>query len=219
MKLEEIFSVLLACFEEKKIILKELNNSQLILEIKLMSLTGKEKNVDIKLFQKEMKQDSLVKELCKKINLLEEENKILKQEIQLIKNELKEIKNWKNNKEEEFKKLIEIKKDEINLKNIDSKIITKADELKFIENTYKNNDMILANKIFKPKLLYRASRDGDSSSNFHSKCDNIRDTLTLVKTNNGLRFGGYTNEIWNGVNSYKGDDKAFCFSLELKKKV
>ena len=39
----------------------------------------------------------------------------------------------------------------------------------------------------------------------------------LVKTTNGFIFGGYTNEIWNEDQSYRKDDKAFCFSLDLKK--
>ena len=73
------------------------------------------------------------------------------------------------------------------------------------------------NKIFKPKLLYRATRDGDSSSSFHNKCDNIRGTLTLVKTKIGLKFGGYTEQFQNS-SEYQKDDRAFCFSIDLKKR-
>ena len=216
-EIHEIFPVFITCLEEKKVALKEVNCDGLTLEIKLMSLTGKEKIINLKLYKKEIGQDSLIKELCDKINILEEENKNLKEEMKIIKNELKEVKNWQNNKEEEFKKLLEIKKAEIKQKKFDSKIITKSEDLAFIENIYKNNDEILMNKEFKTNLLYRATRDGDSSKDFHSKCDNIRDTLSLVKTKNGLIFGGYTNESWNGEN-YKKDDRAFCFSIDLKKK-
>ena len=58
-----------------------------------MSLTGKEKVVDINLNKKEIHQNSIIKELCKKINILEEENKSLKNENKNIKEELKAIRN------------------------------------------------------------------------------------------------------------------------------
>ena len=173
-----------------------------------------------------MNQDSIIKELCKKINKLEEENKTLKDEVNNmkqelkelnnIKNDLNEIKNWKNEKEEELKQLTKEKKNKAILQNIDSKILTKAEEFEFIEKAYKNNDELLKNKIFKPKLLYRASKDGDSASTFHNKCDNIKGTLTLVKTKKGFIFGGFTDETWDG-NDYKKDDNAICFSIDLKK--
>ena len=163
-----------------------------------------------------MNQDSLVKELCKKINQLEQENKSLQEEMKSFRNELNELKKWKNEKENEFQKLLQKKKNKAALDNIDSKILTKADELKFIEDAYKNNDKILMDKIFKPILIYRATKDGDSSTVFHNKCDNIKFTLTLVKTNIGPILGGYTSENWSG-NGYKSDNKAFCFSLDLKK--
>lgn len=49
----------------------------------------------------------------------------------------------------------------------------------------------------KLRLLYRASEDGFSSSAFHSRCDNISSTVTLVKTMAGYIFGGYTKRTWN----------------------
>jgi hypothetical protein len=32
------------------------------------------------------------------------------------------------------------------------------------------------------KLIYRASRDSFAASSFHSKCDNISNTVTIIKT-------------------------------------
>ena len=98
---------------------------------------------------------------------------------------------------------------------LDSKIVTKVEEFKFLEKMFK--EQFETKKKFRPNLLYRATRDGDSGLFFHKKCDNIKDTLTLVKTKTGSIFGGYTSETWNG-NNYKKDDKAFCFSIDLKKK-
>ena len=41
-------------------------------------------------------------------------------------------------------------------------------------------------------LLYRGSRDGWKHDDFHRKCDDHNNTLLLVKTKKGKRFGGFT---------------------------
>jgi hypothetical protein len=66
-------------------------------------------------------------------------------------------------------------------------------------------------------LLFRASRDGYSSSNFHSKCDGKMNTLILVETTNRRRFGGYTECQWDQNNSYKSGPYSFIFSFDNKK--
>ena len=100
------------------------------------------------------------------------------------------------------------------LKN--SKILTKSEQLEFIEELF-HEDSNFSKKKLETKLLYRATRDGDISRIFHRICDNIKDTITLVKTKKWYIFGGYASESWDG-NAYKKDDKAFCFSIDLKKK-
>ena len=47
------------------------------------------------------------------------------------------------------------------------------------------------------KLLYRASRDGWSVSNFHHCCDYKGPTVTVIKSGNHI-FGGYTEKNWDG---------------------
>ena len=44
-------------------------------------------------------------------------------------------------------------------------------------------------------LLFRASRDGFESETFHSKCDNLGPTVTVVKSGNSI-FGGFTDVSW-----------------------
>jgi hypothetical protein len=66
-------------------------------------------------------------------------------------------------------------------------------------------------------LLYRMSRDSDKSSVFHAKCDKISGTLVVIKTEAGLKFGGYTNATWEGNNTYKSDKSAFIYSLNNNK--
>ena len=70
------------------------------------------------------------------------------------------------------------------------------------------------------KLLFKAKRDGDKASDFHSKCDNMGPTLTIIQTTLGERFGGYTSKNWTSPSSSKWpeDKLAFVFSLNKKEK-
>ena len=65
------------------------------------------------------------------------------------------------------------------------------------------------------KMIYQASKDGFSSSVFHSKCNGVLGTLTVIKTSSNTTniFGGYTQADWSGYYSYQYDSNAFLFSL------
>lgn len=74
----------------------------------------------------------------------------------------------------------------------------------------------------KLELVYRASRDGYESNRFHEKCDNVSNTLTIVKSTKGYIFGGFTSANWYQVGDnghYKVDPKAFIFSLKNKENL
>ena len=73
------------------------------------------------------------------------------------------------------------------------------------------------NKIKKIKKLYQATVDGDDPSIFHSKCDNISNTLTVIKSKGNRKFGGFTRQVWDKSGGFKKDEKAFLFSLDKKK--
>jgi len=60
-------------------------------------------------------------------------------------------------------------------------------------------------------LKYRASRDGFSGQNFHTKCDGVSNTLTIIKTTNGNIFGAFAEKAW--VKGSVVDQKAFVISL------
>ncbi|XP_028413796.1 E3 ubiquitin-protein ligase TRIM56-like [Dendronephthya gigantea] len=66
-------------------------------------------------------------------------------------------------------------------------------------------------------LCYRASRDGWSAQDFHSRCDNKGPTVVLVKANNCI-FGGYTDRNWLSglIFPYKNSSSSFLFSLRNK---
>ena len=113
-----------------------------------------------------------------------------------------------------------IKINNISLNKIDSLIINKIEQLEFLENRLKYNDILKRKKVIF-KLLYRSSRDGNNMQTFHNKCDNIMGTLSIIKTTKGMKFGGYTEQYWNaGKNGESRKDAkniCFCFSLDLFK--
>ena len=75
----------------------------------------------------------------------------------------------------------------------------------------------------KLELLYRASENGFSAAAFHQKCDNVADTLTIVRTEFGRTIAGFTKYTWNTVKdgNYVNDSgrHAFLLSLDLRQKM
>ena len=67
--------------------------------------------------------------------------------------------------------------------------------------------------------LYQASIDGGDPRNFHQKCDNIKNTLVLIKSEGKRRFGGFTPIPWKSKGGFIEDKKnqTFVFSLDNKK--
>jgi hypothetical protein len=55
------------------------------------------------------------------------------------------------------------------------------------------------------RLLYRESRDGFGSSNFHSKSDGVPNTITIILMTGGFIFGGFTPIAWDSSGNYKED--------------
>jgi hypothetical protein len=68
------------------------------------------------------------------------------------------------------------------------------------------------------RLIYRRSIDGPEPYDFHRKCDNVQNTLTIIKTDKNFIFGGYTTQTWNvpdnDLKVFKEDTQAFIFSLK-----
>ena len=64
----------------------------------------------------------------------------------------------------------------------------------------------------KMELLYRGTRDGDSSDIFHQKCDNQGPTICLFK-NDKCIFGGYASISWTNSGNTKSAPNSFLFTL------
>ena len=70
------------------------------------------------------------------------------------------------------------------------------------------------------RLIYRGTRDGFEAHEFHDKCDDLKNTLCIVKSQKfGYIFGGYTEVTWSSLSQraeWKSDPNAFIFSLTNK---
>jgi len=67
------------------------------------------------------------------------------------------------------------------------------------------------------KVCYRASKDGFSSSTFHSKCNGKGPTFTIMTNDKGRKAGGYMTSSWHSSSNYIYDSEAFLFSLSDNK--
>ena len=66
----------------------------------------------------------------------------------------------------------------------------------------------------KMELLYRGTRDGMDSNNFHNKCDNKGPNYVLIENNKGNIFGGYSSISWESSGGYKNVPECFIFTLK-----
>src|SRR5581483_12208179 len=66
-------------------------------------------------------------------------------------------------------------------------------------------------------LIYRASRDGNTSAAFHANCDNKGATIVVVKVPNSEQIvGGYNPLYWDLSRSHKSTKDSFIFSFKNK---
>ena len=112
-----------------------------------------------------------------------------------------------------------LSKNKINSFKFNSKILNDTEDLDLIALGLVLGDLEKLKKLkVGYKLLYRASTHGDTAKIFHKKCDNIDGTLTVIKTKEGLIFGGYCNVCWeSGDELIKEDLNSFVFSINLSK--
>ena len=66
------------------------------------------------------------------------------------------------------------------------------------------------------RLLYRNTRDGSNIESFHKYCDGNLNTLTLVQSNFGNAFGGFTAKDWGSKIGWIEDDLAFLFRIKAR---
>ena len=195
----DFFRFLKKLSEMKKIeLIKKDNNINIKFELEVMF---EKHEINIELASKDQNMEMIEKELKE----LKEENKELKKRIEILENEMKEIKKILN---PDFN---------INRIKIGNKsVIMKENEFDLIHLAIKSR---LNKEVKELKKLYQATIDGDGAINFHSRCDNIPNTLVLIKSAGNRRFGGFTSAQWSSSSSgeFKDDPNAFLFSLDKQK--
>jgi hypothetical protein len=143
-------------------------------------------------------------------------------------NEIIENNNKSNNLDKDYYYLKDIKSQKLDVKGL-YEIVHTPEELYMIINKilykyykYKKNCNIInfENKLcFTIVDLFDSKYMGDRASTFHEKCDNKYNTISLIETNCGHRFGGYASECFESPNEYfdKKDNLSFVFSLDKMK--
>jgi hypothetical protein len=66
----------------------------------------------------------------------------------------------------------------------------------------------------KLKRIYCGTINGFHYKDFHSHCDGISPTLTVIKSEKKFIFGGFTNLKWASKNGYVADGDNWLFVLE-----
>ena len=219
--------------KENKKLKSEKRNLQKKNENKTEIITKENNNLKIEI-------EKLKKNYEKKIEEITSENTKLNSEMEnLKKNCENKIKNNENemaklNKEIERYKINSLENDQPRNKiiNLETLIQELTEKLEKTQEKEVKGDIIhnmkelklITKKIKKKKstrmiidLLYKASIDGDSAQVFHQKCDKAKNTIVLIETKNGKRFGGYTTCNWSGNCIEKKDSEAFIFSFDKMK--
>ena len=202
--IEEIKENLIEIVKNKENVeLKPTENNEFKLIFKV-TIGNKIINIEFNLTKKENGNDSLITILVEKVNFLEKEN-------QNLKNRIKEF-------EEMFKE--EIKEKNIFRQclignSIDT--ITKFEEYNLIKHGVNNQIEESINKVIKLKLIYKSSRDGHYSEDFHKFCDNKGPTVNIIRTKTGTKFGGFLSKDWKSEGGDQYDSQSFLFSFNRNK--
>ena len=213
--IDEIYELLLNLINDNKYSIT-FNNNLFILVIQFPMPGGKIIKIDFNLLEYIIRPEELINKLNLTVHNLINENNKIKNELQKKDKEILSLKNKYIQLEKRLQNIEDyLKKKENNSFELNSKII---------ENNEEKNNLIkwISSKgaIKKIKLLYRGTEDGDSSKIFFQKCKNKGPTLSLIKTKNGKKFGGFTKMEWTDEkkNIILGDNDAFLFSLNNMEK-
>ena len=215
----DIFAAFSEILDSNKYYLK-INDTKLSLVIKVSNTLGKTNEYELLLDPENKKNNTLMNEKLETIiSELKSENSALKKENSEIKEKMK-ILEIKLSKFEEllFQNINNINDLQKlnNAKNqFNSKIISLTDIAFVTEKISKINN----SNLIEYKLLFRGTQNGFEARDFHKRCDRIWPTITIIKSNNGSIFGGYTEELWESEENdeCKEDKNAFCFSVDKNK--
>ena len=85
---------------------------------------------------------------------------------------------------------------------------------KCIENNQdEDDDLINQLNHVHLELLYRSNLNTDYAKTFHALCDNIEDTILIVRNDKASVFGGFTHLPWTQENKFYEQSNSFLFYL------
>lgn len=100
----------------------------------------------------------------------------------------------------------------------------KVDHLSKIANEWKILEEWARSSVIKRikefKFLFRASDHNFNNTTFHDMCNDIHNTIVLIKTEHGKVIGGFNPHRWNETqNFYDSSNRTFIFSLSSRQKL
>ena len=212
---------------------KDINLSVEEIYQELLNMKNKIKEIDnLNIDNNNLKNDNnnltiKINDIINEMNIIKNENKTLNNEINTLKLNNNKINNEISNlkiENNEIKLKIEEQNKELNILKqklypfMNKSVIMRDDEKDIIIKEIENK---INKRIKEIKKLYQATIDGGEPINFHSKCDNIPNTLVLIKSEGNRRFGGFTPIPWKSEEKEiflkDQDNKTFVFSLDNKK--
>ena len=199
------------------VILKEENNDSINLYFKMALPNRTEENFKFEISKINLNKNESFDILYNAIYDIKKENKEKDKEIEILKKEVNTLKQEINSMKTEFEK----KNKEISEQLFS--LLIKKDILKnkifkdLIENAIIEKREEIRNKKIEWKLIYKASIDGQSVSDCHSKCNKISDTVSIIFSSTGKIFGVYRNLSINGSGPWSIDNNAFIFSVDNNK--
>ena len=224
---EELFSSLMEklnnlIIERKEIYgAKSFKQTQDELNIKIRKSTEKLNDLTKKMDKIEKRFNTL-----KKVNLLANSHIISElKEVELIMEHLENIEYVLDDDDEDEEEDEDEEKDGKNEKEENEKVKKEKEKKKEKKKEKEKNQqkITITKDNISFKLVYRASRDGDSAEEFHKRCDDIGPNITLIITDKKVKFGGFTVKNWsepkesetkgNSEEGKKKDKDSFCFSL------
>lgn len=219
----------------EELISLEMKENSLPLEDICENLWEEIKILKNKVIEQENEIKLLKEKKCEECNNLHKEIILLKNENEKRDKIINELINWKKSKKEKKKtekkvinknienkinnKFITPKNGILSINKIDSKIVDGdgMPEINFIYEQLKKKEYFKYKNI-SFELIFRATRDGYLAKNLHEKVDGIDNTIIIIKTSKGMKFGGYISYFWSSDDQWVSDDEeCFVFSISLKK--
>ena len=199
------------------VILKEENNDSINLYFKMALPNRTEENFKFEISKINLNKNESFDILYNAIYDIKKENKEKDKEIEILKKEINTLKQKINSMKTEFDKKNKEISDQLFSLFIKKDILKNKIFKDLIENAIIEKREEIRNKKIEWKLIYKASIDGQSVSDCHSKCNKISDTVSIIFSSTGKIFGVYRNLSINGSGPWSIDNNAFIFSVDNNK--